>query len=201
MWKRKIFLQLDVKRWKGRRNVHSDGNDECLDHLKSEYQNSSSITVASAHLAGSEAALKWSQVQTDTPALATLLALSHHTPGTSVSIHLPEEQSWDKATGEAQPDPETKVIIFLHDWRSCNTMGLWPMQLLLLRIMQSIGFCFSPGWHLRYFLCFLCSTRWITSKGKTVNCIINKWFKLKCYWFSKSFSCSANKPPCLTEKT
>lgn len=109
MWKRKILLQLDVKKWKGKRNVHSGGNGECLDHLKSEYQSSGSITGASAHLAGSEAALKESQDQTDTPAPAALLASSHHAPGTSVSIHLPEEQSWDKAMGEAQLDAETKL--------------------------------------------------------------------------------------------
>lgn len=109
MWKRELFLQLDVMKWEGRRNVHSGGNGECLVHLKSGYQTSSPVTGASAHLARSDAALKRSHVQTDTPALAALLALSHRAPGTSVSSDPPEEKSWDKAAGEAQPDPDTKL--------------------------------------------------------------------------------------------
>lgn len=59
--------------------------------------------------ARSDAALKRSHIQTDTPALAALFASSHRAPGTSISLDLPEEKSWDKAAGDAQLDPETKL--------------------------------------------------------------------------------------------
>lgn len=109
MWKREIFWHLDVMKQKGRRNVHSGGHCECPVHLKSEYQTSGSVAGASACLARSDAALKQSHVQTDTPAVAALLASSHRAPGTSVSLDLPEEKSWDKAAGDAQLDLEAKL--------------------------------------------------------------------------------------------
>ena len=139
MWKREIFLQLDVMKWKGRRNVHSGGNGECLVHLKSEYQTSSSVTGASAYLSRSDTALKWRHVQPGCTAHLELLSPWHigRSPQTcqrkNLGTRLQGTHSWTRRQSWIT------ACLFLCDGRCCNMTSLWPTWLLLLRVMCCKG--------------------------------------------------------------
>lgn len=94
-----------------------------------EYQTLRSVSGAAASLCRSDTALKQSRAQTNSSALSALLASSHQAPGTSDSSGLCEEKPWDKAVGDTQLDPETKLNpdpplsseqeVLQHDRRGC----------------------------------------------------------------------------------
>lgn len=94
-----------------------------------EYQTLRSVSGAAASLCRSDTALKQSRAQTNSSAPSALLASSHQAPGTSDSLGLYEEKPWDKAVGDTQLDPETKLnpdpplsseqAVLQHDRRGC----------------------------------------------------------------------------------
>lgn len=82
-------------------------------------------------------------------------------PGTKLNLDLPLSLEWE---------------VLWHDQFMTHTAAIAGDNML-----WSTGFFFSPGWPPWRFLCSLCSTRWITSKRKTINCTISKLYMLKCY--------------------
>lgn len=115
--------------------------------------------------------------------LATRLQGQHHWTWRHRWISLPLSSVLEELQHDHLP---------FHDQCNWYYWGLYVVRYWLL--------LHSLGRHPRHFLCSLCSTRLITSKGKTINYIMSKWFKLKCYWFSKSFYCTIHKQTHLTWK-